>query len=342
MAVEIMSYRSNGTNAAQEAANCGLQTVEKLIAIFSHQTQHQNPSPHGGIDDHALITDLAVTEFKKIISSLDRTRTGHARFRKAPLPKTRETELSGRIELDSISTVSCPTPVHSLPPVPQNQYSVLKQGAVEWKESTATIDFSETNSFISSVTMSPGFQITNPSTVTSASRQPMSSVTTSPGFQITNPSTVTSASRQPVSSPALKRKCASTDEPLNLKSTSSKCGGSSENCHCPKKRKSKVKRVVRVPAVSMKLADIPQDDFSWRKYGQKAIKGSPHPRGYYRCSSVKGCPAHKHVERALDEPTMLIITYENEHNHSCTGGSISTAAHVSVHSDHHPTVQPSF
>ncbi|KAG5542090.1 hypothetical protein RHGRI_021819 [Rhododendron griersonianum] len=301
MAVEIMSYRSNGTNAAQEAANYGLQTVEKLIAIFSHQTQHQNSSPHGGIDDHALITDLAVTEFKKIISSLDRTRTGHARFRKAPLPKTRETELGGKIELDSISTVSCPTPVHSLPPVPQNQYSVLKQGAVEWKESTATIDFSETNSFISSVTMSPGFQITNPSTtVTSASRQPVSSVTTSPGFQITNPSTVTSSSRQPVSSPALKRKCASTDEPLNLKSPSSKCGGSSENCHCPKKR------------------------------------------GYYRCSSVKGCPAHKHVERALDDPTMLIITYENEHNHSCTGGSISTAAHVSTHSDHHPTIQPSF
>lgn len=103
-----------------------------------------------------------------------------------------------------------------------------------------------------------------------------------------------------------------------------------------------MKRVVRVPAVSMKLADIPQDDFSWRKYGQKAIKGSPHPRGYYRCSSVKGCPAHKHVERALDAPTMLIITYENEHNHSGTGGSISTAAHVSIHSDHHPTVQPSF
>ncbi|KAE9458751.1 hypothetical protein C3L33_09345, partial [Rhododendron williamsianum] len=87
-------------------ANYGLQTVEKLIAIFSHQTQHQNSSPHGGIDDHALITDLAVTEFKKIISSLDRTRTGHARFRKAPLSKTRETELGGKIELDSISTVS--------------------------------------------------------------------------------------------------------------------------------------------------------------------------------------------------------------------------------------------
>ena len=38
-------------------------------------------------------------------------------------------------------------------------------------------------------------------------------------------------------------------------------------------------------------------------------------RGYYKCSSVRRCPARKHVERALDDPTMLIVTYEREHNH---------------------------
>ncbi|KAG5413833.1 hypothetical protein IGI04_001400 [Brassica rapa subsp. trilocularis] len=64
------------------------------------------------------------------------------------------------------------------------------------------------------------------------------------------------------------------------------------------------------------MADIPSDEYSWRKYGQKPIKGSPHPRGYYKCSSVRGCPARKHVERALDDAMMLIVTYEGDHNHA--------------------------
>lgn len=43
-------------------------------------------------------------------------------------------------------------------------------------------------------------------------------------------------------------------------------------------------------------------------------------RGYYKCSSVRGCPARKHVERALDDPSMLIVTYEGDHNHALTVG----------------------
>ncbi|KAH1136520.1 hypothetical protein GLYMA_10G032900v4 [Glycine max] len=106
-----------------------------------------------------------------------------------------------------------------------------------------------------------------------------------------------------------KRKCSARGDEGSLK-----CG-SSARCHCSKKRKHRVKRAIKVPAISNKLADIPPDDYSWRKYGQKPIKGSPHPRGYYKCSSMRGCPARKHVERCLEEPTMLIVTYEGEHNH---------------------------
>ncbi|XP_047939528.1 probable WRKY transcription factor 21 [Salvia hispanica] len=107
-----------------------------------------------------------------------------------------------------------------------------------------------------------------------------------------------------------KRRCSGRGEDGSVK-----CGGSGSRCHCSKKRKHRVKRSIKVPAISNKIADIPPDEYSWRKYGQKPIKGSPHPRGYYKCSTVRGCPARKHVERCLQDPAMLIVTYEGEHYH---------------------------
>lgn len=98
-------------------------------------------------------------------------------------------------------------------------------------------------------------------------------------------------------------------------------------CHCPKKKRPREKRVVRVPAVGDKVSDIPSDSYSWRKYGQKPIKGSPHPRGYYRCSSIKDCPARKHVERCRSDAGMLIVTYENDHNHAQPLDLSTLAAH---------------
>lgn len=38
-------------------------------------------------------------------------------------------------------------------------------------------------------------------------------------------------------------------------------------------------------------------------------------RGYYRCSSSKGCLARKQVERNRSDPGIFIVTYTGEHNH---------------------------
>ncbi|XP_077229516.1 putative WRKY transcription factor 65 isoform X2 [Tasmannia lanceolata] len=89
----------------------------------------------------------------------------------------------------------------------------------------------------------------------------------------------------------------------------------------PKRRRAVQKRVVSVPIADVEGSRLkgegapPSDSWAWRKYGQKPIKGSPYPRGYYRCSSSKGCPARKQVERSRVDPTMLVVTYACEHNH---------------------------
>ncbi|KAJ9563206.1 hypothetical protein OSB04_008366 [Centaurea solstitialis] len=87
-------------------------------------------------------------------------------------------------------------------------------------------------------------------------------------------------------------------------------------------RRSIQKRVVSVPIKEIEGSRLkgetnapPSDSWAWRKYGQKPIKGSPYPRGYYRCSSSKGCPARKQVERSRADPTMVMVTYSCEHNH---------------------------
>ncbi|XP_027362579.1 probable WRKY transcription factor 29 [Abrus precatorius] len=76
------------------------------------------------------------------------------------------------------------------------------------------------------------------------------------------------------------------------------------------KKKQKNKRVKHV----LTAADGVSDQWAWRKYGQKPIKGSTYPRSYYRCSSSKGCLARKQVERSHLDPGVFIVTYTAEHS----------------------------
>ncbi|KAJ4812540.1 hypothetical protein LUZ62_025106 [Rhynchospora pubera] len=60
--------------------------------------------------------------------------------------------------------------------------------------------------------------------------------------------------------------------------------------------------------------DLIDDGYRWRKYGQKSVKGNPHPRSYYKCTHVN-CNVRKQIERASRDPNIVLTTYEGKHTH---------------------------
>ncbi|XP_047322515.1 probable WRKY transcription factor 17 [Impatiens glandulifera] len=279
--------------ALQEVASAGLKNMEQLIQMISHQSQLNRP----------VYREIAQT-----------SRTGHARFRRGPVMVSRDS-----------------------PPPPSSSSSVFvtpiqsqTQSPPQTQPQTLTLDFTKPNLLNSSIkknniemgfTKEQSFSISPPTS--SANSSFMSTITgegsVSNGklrpslFLVPNQATAVtnSAGKPPLSSSSHRKRCHDHDNNSDFSGKTSNSG----RCHCSKKRKTRMKKVVRVPAISSKVSDIPADEYSWRKYGQKPIKGSPYPRGYYKCSTVRNCPARKHVERARDDPTMLIVTYDGEHRH---------------------------
>lgn len=82
----------------------------------------------------------------------------------------------------------------------------------------------------------------------------------------------------------------------------------------PKKKSQKKQREPRFAFMTKSEVDHLEDGYRWRKYGQKAVKNSPHPRSYYRCTSA-ACGVKKRVERASTDSTIVVTTYEGQHTH---------------------------
>lgn len=301
--VVIPKMRMDEQRAIQEAASAGLKSMEQLIHVLSSQTSSScSSNQRNQLDlvnklDCTEITDFTVSKFKTVINLLNRT--GHARFRRSPCsssqfqsliqpekfktqPQSTTLDFAKPIQLVMSNPNPNPNPNPNLKPK-TNQSTDLSVSQYSKSKEAYSIS-TTTSSFMSTITGDGSVSDGKIGPIISSGKPPLAS--------------------------SHRKRC--------HEATISGKVSSSGHCHCSKRRKSRVKRTIRVPAISSKVADIPSDEFSWRKYGQKPIKGSPYPRGYYKCSSFKGCPARKHVERAQDDPNMLVVTYEGEHRHAQT------------------------
>ena len=257
-------------SAVQEAASAGIQSVHSFLTLVSH-TPNQHHSQHDSSTSTApdaaagyeAVADSVVNKFKKVISLLDRNRTGHARFRRAPVdstassppkvkPQHQDPSSSSPISVpqlkkqESVSAfkVYCPTPysVVRLPGLPNNN---PHQPSNQPSNQPSTFQPQQNNSSgglkNGSVNRKDSTSAINfaASPSISAANSYISSLTgdteslhpsLSSGFQFTNMSQVSSAGKPPLSSSSLKRKCNSMDD------SARKCGSSSGRCHCSKKR----------------------------------------------------------------------------------------------------------
>ncbi|XP_010558453.1 PREDICTED: probable WRKY transcription factor 48 [Tarenaya hassleriana] len=81
-----------------------------------------------------------------------------------------------------------------------------------------------------------------------------------------------------------------------------------------KKKSQKRLREPRFAFLTKSDIDHLDDGYRWRKYGQKAVKNSPYPRSYYRCTTA-GCGVKKRVERSSEDTSIVMTTYEGQHSH---------------------------
>ncbi|KAF2283555.1 hypothetical protein GH714_011976 [Hevea brasiliensis] len=286
MAVELVSFTEMEDQAIQETASQGLKSMEHLIRLMSHQSSH-----HVDCTD---LTHLTVFKFKKLISLLNRT--GHARFRRGPVQPSSSSSLplssppTGFGSASRSQTLN-QTPNHVAAPATVHQPAVIHTviapqvpiatpaSFVQTQPQSLTLDFTKPSIF-SSNGKSAELGFTKESFSVSSSSSFMSSAITGDG-SVSNGKQGSSIFLAPAVSDG---KPPLSSGPYNKK-----------RCH----------------------EHDYSDEMSGKFSGSASSKcHCSKRRGYYRCSTVRGCPARKHVERANDDPKMLIVTYEEEHRHA--------------------------
>ncbi|OAY36998.1 probable WRKY transcription factor 40 [Manihot esculenta] len=122
-------------------------------------------------------------------------------------------------------------------------------------------------------------------------------------------------------SPSRKRKSESSnnnnnDNTIVMNGNSESSSTDEESCKKPREQviKAKISRTyVRTEANDTSL--VVKDGYQWRKYGQKVTRDNPSPRAYFKCSFAPSCPVKKKVQRSIEDQSVLVATYEGEHNH---------------------------
>ncbi|XP_051180896.1 probable WRKY transcription factor 75 [Lolium perenne] len=91
-------------------------------------------------------------------------------------------------------------------------------------------------------------------------------------------------------------------------------GGGQADVVAMKTKGKKRERRPRYAFQTRSQADILDDGYRWRKYGQKAVKDNNFPRSYYRCTH-QGCNVKKQVQRLSRDEGVVVTTYEGTHTH---------------------------